>query len=1084
MALTDGVEVGGSELTHVVDASATIRLNGTSEGRVRITNKGNANATAIEAGDVVSLYRDSTLVFEGVAMAPIEHAHHPSVITANVLGYGGELARKNVRTPHSYSMEKGRTLTVADVIRGYPWQHGDGLFEDEPAAAGANGWYHSGSVTRSDAFIHSGDYSWKLDGTAAGASIAKRVYVESGVDKLKASVWVYPTSGGIQLAVRSGSTGTWQYDNSEGTGAWERLEATGTLAEGDTWFEVRVMASPVLTANGTNNMYGLYGTNASYSTARTEYSGVYTSSTFVVGQHLSDSDYYTYRGTPVFDLSSFEGYTITSATLKFTCTSDNSATDFDIQVRGFDESTLAADTTSYVAYGDTSFGSINSSDYSTDADGMEISLNASGISYLNDKKGGNCVLTLVSSRDMSETEPSGQERVTIASGEISTAAYKPHLIVICDNAPTGLAYTDDFTYCLHFTGDDDSVWDNGLLAGTGYSAADVSCAVELDGFDTRENTTVTQALRSLHTKAGEADYCWWFGPTAKALHFKAYPTATTTAATVGANVFSLRKRTDPTSIVNKVRIVTTSEEGDWYKLYTSTAGDAIQWIWQRGLDLIINVQNSSNSKMYVSHDNGATWTATKTFSASSTYAYRVQHDAVSDIVYLSTNAEGMFYSSDRGDNWSVLDANVHFGNYFQAVRPSTGVRYEFKMGDVSGSGKIYRREHGGSSWDDITPTISGVTNFYLPLVSGAVLCCEGFGGDGVTDKIVRCAEITKPIPEWTTEYTTSGNHNATTWANGLYGACTKVNGRTGQTDLYYAEFDNTPVARVLRSQDGGMTWAAVFTSSDADDYGPGEMDANDGIVYMVIRANDVIGSATKYGRVVSSSDDGETWATAVDGTSSVVYSYAVHADGNTILLARDVPDSGTSRGELLRRTDAYNLVVDVEDAASIAAYGEYAVTITDQTVQTRDVGERICQGVLDLYADPLESWDISLKLAAGITLGNTMAVTDPTGTFAIPATAQTVSAVTFRYPLSVMDVRLGKDYGDVGSALSALVERHIEGEATDEVGIAITAGTDDTPGIVKTPTGRLVRTRGTTAIGTNYVLSRLRKNGMSRADAW
>ncbi|MFA7628872.1 MAG: hypothetical protein WCY37_05735, partial [Candidatus Dojkabacteria bacterium] len=983
------VEVNGSELAGVVDVLSTIRLNDTNDATVTVANPGNDSEDAIEAGDTISLYRDSTLVFEGVAMAPIEHAHHPTVITANVLGYGGELARKNVRTPHSYSMEKGRTLTVADVIRGYPWQHGDGLFEDEPAAAGANGWYHSGSVTRSDAFIHSGDYSWKLDGTAAEASITKRVYVESGVDKLKASVWVYPTSGGIQLAVRSGSTGTWQYDNSEGTGAWERLEAAATLAEGDTWFEVRVIASPgvVVSANGTNNIYGLGGENAAYATARTTRSLTYDGANMGVGQRFTGSTYGVRRSTPLFDLSGVteEGG---SAFLKMRGYGNYSTQDFDIEARAFTEDGLAADSDSYNAYGDTSFGSISSSKYSSSVDGMVIELNAAGLAYLNSKIGGDCVFMLVSDRDMDEVTPSGNEYVLIYSGEASASA--PKLYISQGAVPVGLAYADDFTYCLHFTGDDASVWDNGLLAGTGYSDADVSCTVELDGFDTRENTTVVSAIRSLHTKAGEADYCWWFGPTAKALHFKAYPTATTTAATVGANVFSLRKRTDPTSIVNKVRIVTTSEEGDWRIIYQAAAGEMLAAVWQRGLDLVINVYSAASSRMYASHDGGATWTATKTFSAAGTYAYSIAHDEVDDIVYLATSAEGMFCSTDRGDTWSVFDAAIQNGNYFQAVRPSTGVRYEFKMGDVSGGGKIYRREHGGSSWDDITPTLAEVSNFYLPLVSGAVVCLEGYGGNGVPGHIIRTPEITAPLPSWATVYTTSGNHNTTTLANGLFGACSKFNGRTGQADLYYSEFDDTPVTRILRSQDGGMTWAAVFTSSDADDAHPGRMDANDGLVYCLIHADGNITSATKYGRVVSSSDDGETWATAVDGTSSVVYSYAVHADGNTILLARDVPDSGTSRGELLRRTDAYNLVVEVEDAASIAAYGEYAVTITDQTVQTRDVGERICQGVLDLYADPLESWDISLTLAAGTALGNTRAVTDPPRTFAIPATAHAI----------------------------------------------------------------------------------------------
>lgn len=905
MALTDGIEVNTVELDDVIDWTCTANLNNTNTARVRITNKGNVNATTIEAGDTLSFYRDSTLILEGLALAPFDYSHAPSTITVNVLGYGAELARKNVYLPHSYEMEKGRTLTVEDVISGYPWQHGDGLFEAEPASTGTDGWIPTGAVTRSSTQAHSGDYSWELDATAADADIIKKIYVDpTKYDKIKVSLWAYPDDGACGLRVRSGD-GSWTQDTTNYTDGWERLEVTKSLESGDTYFEVQV--------------------------------------------------------------------------------------------------------------------------------------------------------------------------------------YVPHV-------STELSYVDDFCYCLHVVGDDTSVYNNGILAGTGYNDADVSCDIELDGYETRNNTTVVQALRAVRSAAGENDYCWWFGPAAKALHFKAYPTTENTGkAIVRDNVYSIKKRTDPTQIINSMSITTTSEESDWYKIYASSAGDAIQAIWQRGRDIIINVQNASNSKMYVSHDNGATWTATKTFSASSTYAYRVQHDAISDIVYLSTNAEGMFYSTDRGDTWSAFDANIQFGNYFQVDNGTTV--YEFKMGDVSGSGKIYRQAHGGPSWTDITPTIGSVTNFYLPLVSGTTVCMEGFEGDGSPDNIVRTLDITVASPSWTTEYTTAGNYSAATDANGFYGGCVKRNYRTNQDYLYYSIYNNTPVAAVLRSVDGGDSWQEVFTSADGDDDVPGEMDANDGLVYCVIRADGDITAATKYGRIISSVDDGENWITAVDGTSSVIYSYALLADGNTIIVARDVPDGGTSRGELIRRTDAYNAVVTVRDDTSISAYGEYVLPLMDQIVQTYDVAEVICNGIIDRYAEPIVTYEIHQKLDVSLELAKTYTIeigvrfplTFPISwdsPVPLPSEAITVVSMTYYYPLNKMVVSIGTPMEDVSSALSRLVERHIEDSATEDIGVCISEGSDDSPGIIRTPGGKLVRARGTTTRGGNYVLERVRRNGTGRAKAW
>ena len=187
------------------------------------------------------------------------------------------------------------------------------------------------------------------------------------------------------------------------------------------------MTDVTITANGTNNIYSLYGQNITYSTARTVYVGTNSGTSLLIGQVTGGEIKYVYRGTPVFDTSSLSGYTITSAILKFTGSIDVSTTDFDIQARGFTESTLASNSASFTGYGSTSFGSINTSNFSSTPDNMTITFNSSGLSYLNNNISENCCIMLVSSRDMSETSPFGDEAVRIRSGESSTSDSKPHL---------------------------------------------------------------------------------------------------------------------------------------------------------------------------------------------------------------------------------------------------------------------------------------------------------------------------------------------------------------------------------------------------------------------------------------------------------------------------------------------------------------------------------------------------------------------------------------------------------------------------------------------------------------------------------
>ena len=244
------------------------------------------------------------------------------------------------------------------------------------------------------------------------------------------------------------------------------------------------------------------------------------------------------------------------------------------------------------------------------------------------------------------------------------------------------------------------------------------------------------------------------------------------------------------------------------------------------------------------------------------------------------------------------------------------------------------------------------------------------------------------------------------------------------------------------------------------------MTANDGVVYCIVRSNGDLTSATKYGRLLRTTDDGDTWETALQGSSSVIYDYAVFADENTVIVNRSVPDSGTSKPEVIQRTDAYNIVIVSEDDASITSYGEYCRTIINQQVQTRSVGERIGNGLVSLYSKPLETFDVQQKIDTSVELAKTymvwVGVRFPLRFpiswqfhLPLPENPMNVSSITYHYPQNRMGLKLGRELDDINSTLSDLLNRYIEEHQGDEMAVATQDGTNEKPGYARTPTGKV-----------------------------
>lgn len=189
------------------------------------------------------------------------------------------------------------------------------------------------------------------------------------------------------------------------------------------------MADVVLTAVTTPNLYGFKGQNPIFSAAQSARTDKYEDTYSWIGASYYNSNYNVFRTYWQFDLSSIST-TIAEATLKFTGYSDQTQErDFNAQARGYTDthiSNIGSD--SYNGYGTTSFGSVSSSVYSSLADGMSITLNSAGISYLNGKLGESfCVLSLVSDDDMDSDTPTAANHFGAYSPEYGTAAKRPHL---------------------------------------------------------------------------------------------------------------------------------------------------------------------------------------------------------------------------------------------------------------------------------------------------------------------------------------------------------------------------------------------------------------------------------------------------------------------------------------------------------------------------------------------------------------------------------------------------------------------------------------------------------------------------------
>lgn len=187
--------------------------------------------------------------------------------------------------------------------------------------------------------------------------------------------------------------------------------------------EYPVTVDPDIYYSDTDDKY-IYGANAVYATAHTTSTGDNkTNDANVVGQRL-DGDHRCYRSYLVFDTSTITAsFSVLAASLTMTCVSDQSTTDFDVLIRSQDwGASREADydgalTASAVATWRSTSGIAEDTPYTT-------AVLPAGINKTGDTK-----YSLISSRDLAATVPTGYERILLGAQEYATQAHRPYLTI-------------------------------------------------------------------------------------------------------------------------------------------------------------------------------------------------------------------------------------------------------------------------------------------------------------------------------------------------------------------------------------------------------------------------------------------------------------------------------------------------------------------------------------------------------------------------------------------------------------------------------------------------------------------------------
>lgn len=273
------------------------------------------------------------------------------------------------------------------------------------------------------------------------------------------------------------------------------------------------------------------------------------------------------------------------------------------------------------------------------------------------------------------------------------------------------------------------------------------------------------------------------------------------------------------------------------------------------------------SNWYISSDNGAAWKKVD----SSLYIRNVKAFAAMDsTIFMGTEENGLYRSTDGGSTWTALIAN---GIYSLAAVGSS------ILVGTKGDG-VSRLSNNGASWQRVNADFSK-RDVYVFAVNGDTVFA-GAGADvwhstdggmhwtadtGLSGKPIRSLAIT-------------GNTILAGTGDGTGGGVFRLSGNGSDWVAASAGLTNTPVeflsvagnavyagtagSGIFRSTDGGAQWIAV----------------NDGLPYTAVRSlavmNTTLFAGTDGGGVFRSADNGTSWDMVSSGiTNSIIRALAV-----------------------------------------------------------------------------------------------------------------------------------------------------------------------------------------------------------------
>lgn len=190
----------------------------------------------------------------------------------------------------------------------------------------------------------------------------------------------------------------------------------------------------------------IYGYDATYATARATSTTYVSNNPFLWVGHYG-SPYYVFRSFLKFNTSLIpDDNIIIQVNLKLVCTSDNSATDFDVQI--VKQNWLAQDPLSdanrEAAYDNCLAGTADDNIWrNTSGMSLNTQYTSGNLNTAWPSKTGNTYYCLRSNRDLNANQPSGGEDIYIAAAENATFSYRPLLVVTyttntAPSAPTTL----------------------------------------------------------------------------------------------------------------------------------------------------------------------------------------------------------------------------------------------------------------------------------------------------------------------------------------------------------------------------------------------------------------------------------------------------------------------------------------------------------------------------------------------------------------------------------------------------------------------------------------------------------------------